>query len=89
MAGQMAVRYAVDGRTDQMVVLVRETGTEYRCTTDSAPLTAIANAEKRFPAEFLTAERNFVTPAFVEYATPLIGGPLRDYARLAKSPLVS
>jgi len=25
---------------------------------------------------------NFVTPAFVEYAGPLIGGPLPEYARL-------
>ena len=87
-AGQMAVRYALEGHTDQMVVLVREPGTEYRCTTDSAPLTAIANTEKLFPAEFLNPERNFVTPAFVEYATPLIGGPLLQYARLAKTHVV-
>ena len=87
MAGQMAVRYALEGRSDQMVVLVRETGTEYRCTTDSAPLTDIANTEKLFPPEFLNRDRNFVTPAFVEYATPLLGGPLRQYARLAKHPV--
>ena len=87
-AGQMAVSYALEGHTDQMVVLVREPGTEYRCTTDSAPLTAIANTEKLFPAEFLNPERNFVTPAFVEYATPLIGGPLLQYARLAKTHVV-
>lgn len=85
-AGQMAVRYALEGRTDQMVILVRQSGPEYGCTTDSAPLTAIANTEKLFPEEYLTPERNFVTPAFVEYATPLIGGPLRHYARLAKHP---
>jgi ATP-dependent phosphofructokinase / diphosphate-dependent phosphofructokinase len=87
MAGQMAVRYAVEGRTDQMVILVRQPGPEYRCVTDTAPLTEIANTEKLFPAEFLTTERNFVTPAFLEYATPLIGGPLRRYARLATHPV--
>jgi 6-phosphofructokinase len=87
MAGQMAVRYAVQGRSDQMVVLVREPGPEYRCTTDSAPLQDIANTEKRVPPEFISPEGNFVTSAFVEYALPLIGGPLRQYARLSKYPV--
>ena len=84
LAGRTAVRYALEGRSDQMVILVREPGDEYRCTTDSAPLVEIANVEKRLPPEFIAPEGNFVTPAFVRYAEPLIGGPLPEYARLEK-----
>jgi len=87
-AGTMAVRYATEGRTDQMVVLVREPGEPYRCTTDSAPLAEIANTEKRLPPEYLSEEGNFVTSAFIQYATPLIGGPLLEYVRLEKHRLV-
>ena len=87
LVGQMAVRYAVEGRGDEMVVLVREPGPEYRCSAGSMPLARIANTEKLFPPEYLNSRRNFVTPAFLEYARPLIGGPLRSYARLAKHRL--
>ncbi len=87
LVGQRAVEYALDGRTDQMVILVRESSSPYRCGTDAAPLTEIANVVKPLPAEFYSAEENFVTPAFVEYARPLIGGPLLQYARLAKRPV--
>jgi ATP-dependent phosphofructokinase / diphosphate-dependent phosphofructokinase len=84
LAGKRAVEYLMEGRHDQMVVLVREPGPEYRCTTDSAPLAQIANVEKRLPPEYYSAEESFVTPAFLEYARPLIGGPLMDYARLER-----
>ncbi len=84
LAGRMAVRYAMEGRTDQMVVLVREAGEDYRCSTDSAPLESIANAVKRLPPEFIAPEGNFVTDAFLRYARPLIGGPLLEYGRIEK-----
>ncbi len=89
LVGQKAVEYSVEGRTDQMVILVREPGTRYLCTTDSAPLTEIANVVKPLPPEFLVPEGNFVAPAFLEYARPLIGGPLLEYARLARRPVHS
>ncbi len=87
LVGSRAVRYALQGRTDQMVVLERVPGPEYRCTTDSVPLEQIANVVKPLPPEFISSEGNFVTPAFVDYALPLIGGPLLQYARLAKKPV--
>jgi ATP-dependent phosphofructokinase / diphosphate-dependent phosphofructokinase len=87
LAGSHAVRYALRGRSDQMVVLVRVPGPRYRCTTDSVPLEKIANVVKPLPPEFIAPEGNFVTPAFVDYALPLIGGPLLDYARLEKCPI--
>ncbi|HHV63363.1 MAG TPA: 6-phosphofructokinase [Firmicutes bacterium] len=87
MVGEAAVRYAAGGETDKMVILVRETGPEYRCTTGLADLEEIANAEKKLPDEFINAEGNFVTQKFIDYAMPLIGGPLPVYMRLRKYPI--
>jgi 6-phosphofructokinase 1 len=45
-------------------------------------LEQIANVEKRLPGDFITAEGNFVTQEFIDYALPLIGGPLPQYVEL-------
>lgn len=84
LVGREAVRQAVAGESDRMVILVRRDGSEYSVTTALAPLEAIANKEKLLPDEFIAPEGNFVTPAFVRYARPLIGGPLPRHARLKK-----
>ena len=70
-----------------MVTLVREPAPAYACTTGLAALADVANGVKLMPPEFVNAESNFVTDAFVDYALPLIGDPLPDYARLAKHPV--
>jgi 6-phosphofructokinase 1 len=80
--GREAVRHAVEGRAGHMVTLVREASEPYRWTTGLAPLEKVANAERKVPDEFITAEGNDVTEAFLEYARPLIGRPLPPYARL-------
>jgi 6-phosphofructokinase 1 len=82
MVGAAAVRYACEGVTDKMVTLERVSNSPYRCETGLADLQDVANAERPMPDEFINAEGNYVTPAFVEYARPLIGGPLPPYARL-------
>ena len=82
MAGRAAVRHAAEGVTGQMVTLVREPGPAYKCTTGLARLEDVANAEKPVPDEFINEEGNFVTEAYLEYARPLIGGPLPPYGRL-------
>ena len=82
MAGAAAVRHACEGTTDQMVTLVRVSNSPYKCETGLAPLSAVANAERPVPKEFITKEGNDVTDAFIDYALPLIGGPLPPYARL-------
>jgi 6-phosphofructokinase 1 len=87
LVGQMAVREACNGVTDKMVTLVRLPGAEYKCGTGLAPLSEVANAEHLIPDEFINAEGNGVTEAFLEYLRPLIGPPLPDYARLAKKPV--
>lgn len=84
LVGQVAVRHAVEGLSDKMVTLVRESDEPYRCTTGLADLELVANAEKLMPDEFIAESGNDVTAAFLEYARPLIGGPLPEYAYLRK-----
>jgi 6-phosphofructokinase 1 len=82
LVGKTAVRSAVDGARDVMVTLLRRPGPAYSCSTGLAPLTSIANAERRLPPDFLDGEGH-ITPAFMDYARPLIGGDLPLYATLA------
>jgi len=87
MVGRNAVIGAVEGTTDKMVTLIREPGEAYHCTTGLVPLEEVANAEKLMPDEFINDERNGVSAAFLDYATPLLGGPLPEYVKLENHPL--
>jgi len=82
--GAQAVKHAVEGKSGWMVTLEREPGAEYACKTGIVSLEEVANREKKVPREFINAEGTGVTGAFLEYVTPLIGGPLPEYARLIK-----
>ena len=82
MAGRAAVRYALDGATDRMVTLVRGDGEQYGCSTDTVALEKVAGKVKRIPDEYLDRSAYAVTQAFVDYARPLIGGPLPRFERL-------
>ena len=80
--GGEAVRLALAGETDKMVVLRRESDQPYRCTLGTAPLAAIANAQRLLPADMIPEPRTGATPAFRRYAEPLLGAPLPRHARL-------
>ncbi|HLE77874.1 MAG TPA: 6-phosphofructokinase [bacterium] len=80
--GQAAVAHAAAGASGQMVILEREGNAPYRSRTALVPLEQVANRIRPVPDEFIAAAGNDVTPAFVEYAAPLLGGPLPPYARL-------
>jgi 6-phosphofructokinase len=82
MAGRAAVRRALEGHTDEIVTLVRESGRKYLCTTGLAPLEKVAGQVQTMPKEYLDADSYFVTPAFIQYARPLIGSPLPRYGRV-------
>ena len=93
MAGRVAVESAVAGETGKMVAFERDMSSgEYVCKSKLIPLTAVANAEKKVPLEWINAEKNFVTDEFIDYALPLIQGEperptecsLPRYARLKK-----
>jgi len=90
MCGVEAVRMALSGKTGVMVTLERESNSPYKCVTGEAPLSGVANVEKKLPVEWINANHNYVTDEFIEYARPLIMGEvdlpmkdgLPDYVRL-------
>jgi 6-phosphofructokinase 1 len=82
LVGRQAVRLAADGVSGVMVTLLRAVGPTYEVETGTARLNIVANEQRRLPAQFVNAEGNGLTDAFVDYATPLIGAPLPELARL-------
>jgi 6-phosphofructokinase len=85
--GQVAVSKAIEGESDRMITLVRKESAEYQCETGLVDLERVALGRKPVPDAFINEESNFVTPQFLEYVRPLIGGPLPEYARLRKKVL--
>ena len=75
-AGRMAVKAAVDGKTDYMVAYEREEGKEYKISYKLVPLSVCANTEKKVPLEWITNNGTGVSKEFVDYALPLIQGEL-------------
>ena len=72
--GKAAVRYALDGRNATMPVIVRSSDSPYRWKVDAAPLSKIANHEKKMPAGFIRRDGHGITPAARRYLAPLIRG---------------
>ncbi len=73
-AGRQAVKKAVAGETDKMIAFRRKQGETYEIEYVAEPLSSAANAEKRIPAEWITADGTNLTDDFVAYALPLISG---------------
>ena len=74
LAGQMAVRYAVEGKTDYMVAFERAAGAEYKCNIKLVALEEVANKEKKVPREWINEAGNGLKKQFIDYALPLIQG---------------
>jgi 6-phosphofructokinase 1 len=93
-AGAAAVKYAIEGNTDKMVILKRADSKEYKCTAELMDLSLAANTEKKIPAEWILPAGKGMTQEFIDYALPLIQGdakaPLEDglprFAKLKKVP---
>ena len=78
MAGQAAVRRAVDGMNGFMITISRhlDPNKPYSSLIGMVRLRLGAQSEKVVPEAFINETGNFVTEAFEKYATPLIGGRL-------------
>jgi 6-phosphofructokinase len=72
--GKAAVELALKGRNAVMPVIVRKSSKPYRWSIGEAPLSAIANQEKKVPRDFITADGFGITAACRRYLLPLIGG---------------
>lgn len=94
LAGQTAVKAAVEGQTDLMVAFEREAGSTYKCNIKLIGLHEVANKEKKIPDEWITPDGIGLTQDFIDYALPLIQGdtnlPFEDglprFAKLKKVP---
>jgi 6-phosphofructokinase len=75
--GRAAVELAIKGRNAVMPVIVRKSAKPYRWTIGEAPLSAVANHEKKVPRNFITADGFGITAACRRYLSPLIVG--EDY----------
>jgi 6-phosphofructokinase len=82
LVGKSGLQALLAGESDKMITLLRQLEPDYHCTTGLADLDKVANVQRLLPDEFLNAEKTMVTQAFYDYALPLIGEPLVDYARL-------
>ena len=80
--GKAAVEFAVRGKNAVMPVIVRKSSKPYRWSIGEAPLSAIANQEKKVPRTFITADGFGITAACRAYLSPLIGG--EDYPPYAR-----
>jgi 6-phosphofructokinase 1 len=72
--GKAAVELALRGRNAVMPVIVRKSSKPYRWSIGEAPLSAVANQEKKLPRKFITADGFGITAACRTYLSPLIGG---------------
>ena len=72
--GKAAVEYALAGSKGMMPIIQRLSDQPYRWKIVPAPLTRIANHEKKMPASFITRDGYGITAACRRYLQPLILG---------------
>ena len=72
--GKKAVQFAVNVPNGVMPVIKRKSSKPYRWEVVSAPLTKIANVEKKLPAGFITKDGFGMTQRARNYFQPLIEG---------------
>ncbi|MDB6083695.1 MAG: 6-phosphofructokinase [Gammaproteobacteria bacterium] len=75
--GKAAVELALAGKNAVMPVIVRKSSTPYRWTIGEAPLSAVANKEKKVPRNYITEDGFGITALCRRYLEPLIRG--EDY----------
>jgi len=75
--GEAAVKFALEGKSGVMPVIKRVSNNPYRWKIGEAPLSRVANREKKMPKSYITADGMGITPAARRYLAPLIRG--EDY----------
>lgn len=72
--GQAAVKYAAEGMTAVMSTIKRVSNDPYQWIIEPENVSLIANQTKTIPLEWITPEKNDVTPEMESYLRPLIIG---------------
>lgn len=78
--GEEAVRYAMQGQQAGSVALQRRA--DHSVHYPLIPLATVAARTRTMDAHFIAASGSDVTPAFLDYLRPLLGGPLPTVQRL-------
>jgi len=78
--GRHAVQYAMTEDSGSVAIKRLGNGADYKVELFRTELSNVAEKTKSMPDEFINAEGNGVTDAFIEYAMPLIGDlPKTEY----------
>ncbi|MDG1205299.1 MAG: 6-phosphofructokinase [Pseudomonadales bacterium] len=93
--GKAAVEFALAGKNAVMPTIVRKKSKPYRWVIGEAPLSKVANVEKKMPRGYITKDGYGITAKCREYLQPLIAGEdyppykngLPQYVRLKKQLL--
>jgi len=85
--GRHAVQYAMEEVSGSVAIRRLGNGADYKVELFRTELSNVAEKTKPMPTEFINAEGNGVTDAFIEYAMPLTGG-LPKTAYLGNSPRI-
>ena len=72
--GSFAIKYAMAGMNGVMPIIVRNKGSKYKWSIEAAPLSKIANLEKKLPKSFISKNGMNVTQKAIDYLMPLIQG---------------
>ena len=72
--GVHAIKYAIKGMNGVMPIIVRGKGKKYTWKIEPAPLSRIANVEKKLPKSFIAKNGMDVTAKAINYLAPLIEG---------------
>ncbi|MDQ3287708.1 MAG: 6-phosphofructokinase [Pseudomonadota bacterium] len=72
--GRKAVEFALKGMNAVMPVIVRTNDAPYRWKVEAAPLTEVANHEKKMPDDFIREDGFGITESARRYLQPLIRG---------------
>jgi 6-phosphofructokinase 1 len=85
--GRHAVQYAMDEVSGSVAIRRLGNGGDYKVALFRTELSDVAEKTKPMPDEYINAEGNGITDAFIEYAMPLTGG-LPKTAYLGNSPRI-
>lgn len=72
--GRAAVEFAMAGRNAVMPVIVRKRDKPYRWEIGEAPLSKVANVERKMPKSYISRDGFGITAAARRYLAPLIEG---------------
>ena len=74
LAGQAAVKAALKGVLSKgTIAIVRENGKKYKVAFAPVPIANAAKYTRSVPKEYIARNGHDVTPAFIDYAKPIVG----------------